>query len=498
MDSAVYEQCSHLQQDDFAFLKKISRNMPLLADLSRADLQMYCRTGKDEALVIGQARPHSVPSLHSQSLVGERVSLKDDVPLHRALMHNHTSRQTRGSSQGRAPSVQSIWPLVRDGRATAALSIETNLLEHERHRRRSSVFRRSLRQLQEMAMTDEIPGIAELSPFGEHDGVMVVDAQRRIQYMSGIATNLYRKLGYQESIIRRRLSTLETSDHPLVSRAMRQRRCLEADEDPSGLAWVKKIIPLYSVGNGGFGLSRLLALRNTGPSLTGCIITVHDATDTRRKERELKIKSAMIQEIHHRVKNNLQTIAALLRLQARRVKSDEAHIALQESINRILSVAVVHEFLSEQETHVINLKEVSERLLVQIRQTVNTPHRRIRLLLEGPELSLPAQQATACALIINELLQNAVEHGLRDRAEGAIIVRMAQDAQEISITVKDDGRGLPPDFSLESGSRLGLRIVQTLVQDDLKGRFLLESGEGVHAGITFPVIQLPEAENDST
>jgi two-component sensor histidine kinase len=117
--------------------------------------------------------------------------------------------------------------------------------------------------------------------------------------------------------------------------------------------------------------------------------------------------------------------------------------------------------------------------------------------LEGPELYLPAQQATACALIINELLQNAVEHGLRDRAEGTIVVRMAQDARRISITVKDDGWGLPPDFNLERGSRLGLRIVQTLVQDDLKGRFLLESGEGVRAGITFPVIQLQEAENGS-
>jgi len=497
VDSAVYEQCSHLQQDDFAFLERISRNMPLLADLSRADLQMYCRSEKDEALVIDQARPHSVPSLYSKSLVGQRVSLKGDAALYRALVQSHSSRQTQGSSQGQAPSVQSIWPLIRDGMAISALSIETNLLEHERHRRRSSVFRRSLRQLQEMAMTDEIRGIAGLSPLGEHDGILVVDAQRRVQYMSGIATNLYRKLGYQESIIRRRLSTLETSDHPLVSRAMRQRRCLEAEEHPSGLTWVKKIIPLFSVGNRGFGLSRLLALRTTDPSLAGCIITVHDATEARRKERELKIKSAMIQEIHHRVKNNLQTIAALLRLQARRVESDEAHIALQESINRILSVAIVHEFLSEQETHAINLKEVSERLLVQIRQTVNAPHRRIRLLLEGPELYLPAQQATACALIINELLQNAVEHGLRDRAEGTIIVRMAQDARRISITVKDDGWGLPPDFNLERGSRLGLRIVQTLVQDDLKGRFLLESGEGVHAGITFPVIQLQEAENGS-
>ena len=104
MDSAVYEQCSHLQQDDYAFLERISRNMPLLADLSRADLQMYCRSGKDEALVIDQARPHSVPSLYSKSLVGQRVSLKGFAALYWALVQSHSSWQTQGSFPG--PSSQ--------------------------------------------------------------------------------------------------------------------------------------------------------------------------------------------------------------------------------------------------------------------------------------------------------------------------------------------------------------------------------------------------------
>jgi len=218
----------------------------------------------------------------------------------------------------------------------------------------------------------------------------------------------------------------------------------------------------------------------------GAMLTIHDATEARRKEQELKIKIAMIQEIHHRVKNNLQTIAAFLRLQARRTDSAEVKRILQESINRVLSIAVVHEFLSEYESQTINIKDVSQRIIKQLVQGMLDSERRIRLNLRGVDIYLPAQQATACALVINELLQNALEHGYDHRREGTISVTLQDDGQRIAIEVNDDGRGLPPGFDLAHNSSLGLRIVQTLVQDDLKGHFELRSGNGVSAIVTFP------------
>jgi two-component sensor histidine kinase len=114
------------------------------------------------------------------------------------------------------------------------------------------------------------------------------------------------------------------------------------------------------------------------------------------------------------------------------------------------------------------------------------PDKRIRLIVGGPSIYLPAQQATTCALVINELLQNAVEHGYERKPGGTISVNFRDDGDRVVIAVADDGQGLPEDFSLEQADSLGLQIVQTLVRDDLKGQFELKEGDGVSAIVTFP------------
>jgi len=155
-------------------------------------------------------------------------------------------------------------------------------------------------------------------------------------------------------------------------------------------------------------------------------------------------------------------------------------------VARILSVAVVHEFFAQQETRVINIKDVSQRVVNHTRQGILQPDKRIRLTLQGPNIYLPAQQATTCALIINELLQNAVEHGYERKPGGTISVNLRDDGDRVVIAVADDGQGLPEDFSLKQADTLGLQIVQTLVQDDLKGQFELREENGVSAIVTFP------------
>jgi two-component sensor histidine kinase len=220
------------------------------------------------------------------------------------------------------------------------------------------------------------------------------------------------------------------------------------------------------------------------------LILIHDATAARREEKEARIRAAMIQEIHHRVKNNLQTIASLLRLQARRTASDEIQQVLLDSVSRILSVAAVHEFLSEHESRVINLKDVSRRIVEQLRQGVVSDEEGIRFSLVGPNIYLPTQQATACALIINELLQNALEHGFSPSEGGDISVELQDGADSVTLRIGNSGKGLPEGFDLERDRHLGLTIVQTLVKDDLKGGFELRDGEGVQAVVNFPKIPL--------
>jgi two-component sensor histidine kinase len=220
------------------------------------------------------------------------------------------------------------------------------------------------------------------------------------------------------------------------------------------------------------------------------LLTVHDVTDNAQRERELRIKSAMIQEIHHRVKNNLQTIAALLRIQARRTGSPDVGTILQETIDRILSISYVHDLLARQESNQVDLREVAQQIISEVSQGILDPITKVRFTLDAPGIHLPAQQATSCALVINELLHNTVEHGFSGASEGSVFVRLTVDSVQITLEVVDDGKGLPASFDLRTSGSLGLQIVQTLVRDDLKGTFGLASvdGHGTQATVRFPRI----------
>jgi two-component sensor histidine kinase len=352
------------------------------------------------------------------------------------------------------------------------------------------VFQRAVRALQRMLLLDELEGAEELAPFGQNDGILVVDSERIIRYASGIATDHYRRLGYLDSLVGRHLSTLDTGDYTMFREVYAELRCQQAEtierphlSDVSERIWIRNGIPL---------IGRYLYRPWWPPTqvLTrkpvGVLFTIHDATDERRKERERKIQSAMIQEIHHRVKNNLQTVAAVLRMQIRRSDSDEVRGILRDSVSRVLSMAVVHEYLSREEGQAINVREVTQRIVQQTKQGALDPEKQISVVLrEGNSLYLPARQATACALVINELLQNALEHAFEDQRVGTISVELLDGGDSVRIAVIDDGEGLPPDFSLDETSSLGLQIVRTLVQDDLRGTFEMQSDGGTQAIVCF-------------
>jgi two-component sensor histidine kinase len=177
-------------------------------------------------------------------------------------------------------------------------------------------------------------------------------------------------------------------------------------------------------------------------------------------------------------------------MQARRVKSEEARLVLDEALNRILSVAVIHEFLSSEGPNIINIKEVSQRIITQFQHGMLNPEKEIRLELHGEPIYLPARQATACSLIINELLQNAVEHGFEHKQQGFVRLNLEDTGDEVIIKVIDNGDGIPDDFQLEQADSLGYQIVRTLVEGDLKGQIQMQNaknnGDGLAVTISFP------------
>ncbi len=189
---------------------------------------------------------------------------------------------------------------------------------------------------------------------------------------------------------------------------------------------------------------------------------------------KLMVKSALIQEMHHRVKNNLQQVASLLRLQLHYAGERSVEQVLTESLNRILAIASVHELLSREDLDMVSVKKVAESIVAATQQSVIAPGKHIRMAIEGPDILLPSSQATAVALVLNELTQNAVEHGFGEGSdEGQIAIALAEDAHQVSLRVTNDGTPLPEGFDIKRTDSLGLQIVESLVRGDLQGKFTL-------------------------
>jgi two-component sensor histidine kinase len=462
-------------------LASIARGLDRLADASRADVLLYAANDTDSASVVAQGRPHSVPPIHEGTVVGQAVDA-DTRPLIFRTLGGASS--AAGYAEGPYGSVvaQEVFAIEYEDEVIGALSIEKTLIEHERHQRRSRPFRDALRDFQWAVSQNLIAGLDGLSPFGEHDGVLVVDRARHIQYASGVANNLYRRLGAMDLLPGKSLSVLRDSDDQLVQRSLDTGRCLEVESEEGAFIWIKKAVPLYTRP----GWRRWLPWESQRPQLAGALFMIHDATQERKKEQLLKLKEAMLEEIQHRVTNSLQTIISLLRMQARRAESEETRNVLEESITRLLSVATVHDFLYNPGERIIDLKALSERILQETARGIIAPGKHIELVLDGPTVRLPAHQATPCALVINELLLNALEHGYAEQSDGKVSITLKETYDDIVIEIRDDGSGLPENFDPESDGQLGMNIVRSLVEDGLEGRFELHNKEGVAAVVTFP------------
>ena len=229
---------------------------------------------------------------------------------------------------------------------------------------------------------------------------------------------------------------------------------------------------------------------------TGALVLIREVTELRRRERELLTKEATIREIHHRVKNNLQTVAALLRLQARRMSVPEARAALEEAVRRVGSIAIVHETLSHAPEEIVDFDDIADRVAMMAGE-VSSPEVRVTPKITGQFGMLPSSVATPLSMVITELLQNALQHGFGTSAprgndnggEGGLIeVLAARAPEQLTVTVSDSGAGLPPDFDLENTASLGLQIVRTLVVAELGGRLSITPRPG---GGTVAVVDLP-------
>ena len=444
-----------------AHLHLLLADWQILADLSFADLLMFVRQpGESGLLCVGQMRPLTAQTIYVDDLLGRQFAPGARPLLERALSEEQVIRDTEPDWSTGVPVREEAIPVRLRGRTIAVVSREASMSTARSPSELELTYLRTASELVQMLTEGTFPfkgGPAhpedrELSP-RVGDGVARLDAGGTLEYASPNAISALRRLQNTGTVLGLPLPDVDPGAASLLA-AMRNRRSIEEEVEAGGAVVLRRLLPLLH-----------------GDDLLGALVLLRDVTELRLSQRELRIKEATIREIHHRVKNNLQTVASLLRLQARRLRSDEARAALDESVRRIFSIALVHETLSQEPSGLVAFDEIAQRIVAMMTDGLMDPDGGVSVRLAGDLGPLPAPVATPLALVLTELLQNSVEHGFPDHFEGTrrVLVRLGRGADEARIVVADTGVGLPADRVLDDGANLGLQIVRTFMEAELGG-----------------------------
>lgn len=466
----ICAKITELEQEQIDVLEQIAHNLQPVTDIAHADLTVYCQArDKNFLVIVAQAKPHTIHAANERTLLGQTIAAVEEPLVLKTLQNGISIAGVREMDVGADSLEQETFPIMdRQGRVIASVSMERNRMHFRQDR--SDVLSETVKRFIQTLTYETIYRNIRFLPVTARDGLVIIDERGSIVFANAVASSIYKLLGVGH-LLGRKITDRHVNDR-FVVKAFSKKEYLEQEFIYENFILFKRAIPLLVHGR---------------PERI--ILIISDVTEVRKKEKELLVKQAVIQEIHHRVKNNLQTIASLLRLQARRSGSSLVKDALHESINRILSIAVVHEFLSQQDSESINIREVTKNILDLIIQNMLEPGFNIQTVLNGKDIILPSERAVSVALVINELVSNSVEHGFKGRQEGSITVDILENAEDYHIEVRDDGVGLPDDFQIASSRSLGLQIVQKLVKDDLGGEFTMTSRFGTIAVISMPKVQ---------
>ncbi|OBF09799.1 ATPase [Mycobacterium sp. ACS4054] len=441
----------------------------LLADLSFADYLMWVRRDDGTLVCVAQCRPNTAPTVLLTDSVGS-VLAADRLPLVAETFDSGVAQRDHDAAQRDSwlpgPHVEAS-PVRYGGQVVAVLTRHQTAVAADRASGQlETAYRDCAGDLVHMLAEGTFPDVGDVvmsrSTPRAGDGFIRLDVNGVVAYASPNAVSAYHRMGLTTELEGRNLVKVT---RPLVSDPFEAQELAEHVLDL--LAGGKSMRMEVDAG-GATVLLRTLPLVVDGAS-AGAAVLIRDVTEVKRRDRALISKDATIREIHHRVKNNLQTVAALLRLQARRTVNAEGREALIESVRRVSSIALVHDALSMSVDEQVNLDEVIDRIL-PIMNDVASVDRPIRINRVGDLGVLDSDRATALIMVITELVQNAIEHAFDPSSEeGSVTIRAERSARWLDVVVHDDGRGLPEGFSLETSDSLGLQIVRTLVSAELDG-----------------------------
>jgi len=438
-------------------------------------------------LCVAQARPTTAPTAHPEDAVGSTFDEPARGQLRRAIADGRICREDEPCWHHGVPIRRETIPVCRDGVALAVLSRDTNLAVARVPSPLEVAYLSGAADLCQMVADGAFPAVGAAVDIQTNprvgDGLIRLDAAGRVVFASPNALSAYHRMGYGSDLVGTVLSnvTRRLVRDPFDASEMVGRIRSALEGRPS--------LRMELEAGGGAMLLRALPLRPRGAP-AGALVLVCDVTEVKRRDRALLTKDATIREIHHRVKNNLQTVAALLRLQSRRTTNPEAKRALSESVRRVTSISLVHEILSMSVDELLDLDDVVDRVMPMLGD-VAIAESRVTLRREGSFGVVPAALATPLIMVLTELVHNALAHAYPSGARGEVVISARRTAGWLDVIISDDGRGLPRGFSLERSQGLGLQIVRTLVDSELDASLSMRPGRtrGTDAVLRVPLIR---------
>ena len=460
-------------------LQRLVASWGLLADLCFADLMLFVGSDRDgeghwvdaavaerPLLVLGQIRPTTSQTLFLQDWVGRVVPATDRPFVARCLAAGSIMEGESRGDVRHEPVRELCIPVAFRGRTIGVLTKESTPTVGRQPGELERTYVEVFHRFAQMIASGEFPFAGELGPSEEAprvgDGVIVLDRSMRVAYSSPNGVSALHRVGVHANSEGMRFGELGLPEAAMRVAYTQSRPATEEIERGPEITVLMRFIPLVEQSE-----------------VSGALVLLRDISELRRRDRLLLSKDATIREIHHRVKNNLQTISSLLRLQGRRLSSPEAKAAIEESVRRIRSIALVHETLSHEAGDDVPFVEIVRPLVRMVEEGLISPEHPIRFSIHGDAGTLPATVATPMAVALTELLQNVVDHAYPEGTEvGHVTVDLANDGDTLTISVSDDGVGPPEGFSVEASTGLGLSIVRTLVTTEMGGTIEFRAGSG--------------------
>jgi two-component sensor histidine kinase len=461
-----------LDDEDLAWLHLLVADWQIIADLSFADLLLWLPDRDDRGFwAVAQMRPTTGPTSYVDDMVGTFMPFGRRPLIDAALRQRRVVREGDPEWRDEVPVRVEAIPVRRAGKLLGVIARNTNLLGVRTPSRLELAYLQSATDLTQMINNGDFPHPGQRSDHTDSprvgDGFVRIDASGTVTYASPNAVSVFRRLGLTSDLTG---LDLAATTRGLIPPARRP------DEETLSTVLGGRAPQDTEMGNGStVVIARSVPLR-TAERHIGALVLLRDVTDLRSRDRELITKDATIREIHHRVKNNLQTVAALLRLQARRMTVPEARLALEEAVRRVGSIALVHETLSQSLDETVEFDEIADRLRLVVTD-VGSAEAQVTSSRVGAFGVLPGEVATPLAMVLTELLQNATEHAFVERP-GHIEVNASRLPGALGLVVSDDGAGLPPEFDPRSSASLGLSIVRTLVESELEGTLRIGAADG--------------------